>query len=222
MQASAQIHYRESRGMSRYVLSNSDLTRQIIASASRPVEILQTSRSIREGLQPCSELYEQWHRSGCPSHPSGAEVACLNAIGGIHSQWCQGMFDVYAVADMKLTTNVGARSVASRIAQYLERPSRVAITIGAGPTVVKIQHEPQSTPTLTVLEDGWRRRGAPCTLPQAAALLEQLLTRTGAIDLPCPAGTSAPRSVNMTRRIVVTVTVAEHARNQVVLTATRK
>ena len=203
-----------------HVLSNSDLTRQIIASASRPVELLQTSRSIREGLQPCSELYEQWHLSGCPSHPSGAEVACLNAIGGIHSQWCQGTFDVHV--DDKLSTNVGAMSVANRVAKYLEQPSSVAITIGAGPTVVKIQHEPQSTPTLTVIEDGWRRRGVPCSLPQAAALLQQLLTRTGAIDLPCPAGTSTPGSVNMTRRIVVTVTVAEHARNQVVLTATRK
>ena len=64
------------------VLSNTDLTRAIVSQASRPVTLLQTSRSIRHA-DPCTEYFEMWHATGCPQHASGAEVECLNAIGGL-------------------------------------------------------------------------------------------------------------------------------------------
>jgi hypothetical protein len=194
------------------VLSNTDLTRAIVSQASRPVTLLQTSRSIRHA-DPCAEYFEMWHGSGCPQHAAGAEAECLNAIGGLDGDFCTGTYDVDA--DGRRRTGVSAASVVRSVTRYLAAPKRgtVVITLGMGPTVLRVQASDSSL-LISVIEDGWRKKGSRCTLSraQAAELLSQILTRTGTVPLPCPAGTSVPQSVHVTRKLSVSVRLVEPAR----------
>jgi hypothetical protein len=211
--------------MSRYVLSNSDLTRQIIASASRPVELLQTSKSIRTAQAPCAELYEQWSNSGCPQHPTGVEATCLNGLdGGVDSVFCQGVFTL--VVEGKRSTGVGATSVVHRLTTLIQspQPGTLVIVVGMGPTILKLQADAQSRPILVVTEDGWRKKGSNCTVSrqQAVQVLTELLTRTGTVTLPCPARTSAPSSIHVTRKLQVTARLTDLTHDRVLFSAVRK
>ena len=102
------------------------------------------------------------------------------------------------------------------VTRYLEAPKRgtVVIVLGMGPTVLRVQVSQNLNLLISVVEDGWHKRGARCTpsKAQAAVLLSQVLTRTGTVSLPCQAGTSVPQSVHVTRRLSVTVRLVEPAR----------
>jgi hypothetical protein len=73
---------------------------------------------------------------------------------------------------------------------------------------------------LTVTMNGWRKRGSRCrlTMAQAAALLNQVCTRVGRIDLPCPPNSAAPQQVSVPRELQI----AAQDFQGVVLTAQRR
>ena len=206
------------------VLSNADISRLILSQATRPVRLLQTSRTIRSS-EPCAELYEIWSHSGCPQHPVGAELECVNGLGGVDSAFCQGVFELDE--DGLHSAGVSATSIARRIIKLLQSPPNagtLVVLFGMGPTTVKLQMEARSRPIIVVTQDGWRKKGSTCscTRQQAAQLLTELLTRTGSATLPCPDGSSAGRSVNVTRKLHVTVRLINtHATDTVLLSARR-
>ena len=137
------------------VLSNADISRLILSQATRPVRLLQTSRAIRSS-EPCAELYEIWSNSGCPQHPVGAEIGCLNGLGGADSAFCQGVFDLDA--DGMHSTGVSATSVVRRIIKLLQSPptGTLVILFGMGPTTLKLQMD--ARPIIVVTQDGWRKK----------------------------------------------------------------
>ena len=198
------------------VLSNRDLTRQIIGHSA--ATLLQTSHSQRD--PECGRLYELWTRSGCPRAPADAlEQQCLAAQGGLTSRLCRGVWHL-RWRDGESFTDVDGARVARGLAQELTSPEKSLVLTLGSTTLQCVRSESTGHYVITVTVSGWRRRGPRC-LPspaQLVVLLDSVCTATGSVPLPCPPGGSAPSPVNVPRRITAEVRWG----GAVELTATRQ
>lgn len=210
------------------VFDNRDLVRNLLSHTRDAVGVLHASKSIREA-EECHGMYERWARLGCPRQPSDAEQSCLSGIGGLESDFCQGVFEVTTLdSTWPTTVDVPARSFAARVAAMVTPPTNVegvhtgvVLTLGA----VRVDLRIESTETaLTVLTGGWRRKGGACRLTpaQTEAFLVAVLTRTGEVAVPCPETSHVRSPLRVPRAMGFRVTRKVDEQEWVLLHAKRR
>ena len=198
------------------VFSNRDLVRHLLQQPDT-LPVLSTSKAIRKD-EPCASTWEQWRRTGCPTHPVGTDAQCLSSIGGLPSALCALVYDmnVLTKTDILTITEVSASSFVETVSSLSLLD--LTMVLDMGNIVLQFNHD--TSIQLTVTRDGWRQRGSVChlTLDEASALLRQILTSTGNVPLPCSTHSSAGVAVHVPRQL----TVELKPKGETVLTARRR
>lgn len=192
------------------VLSNQDLVRALLSQSADAVGLLSTSNAIRQA-EPCARLLERWADDGCPDEPTTEERRCLDAIGGVDSVFCTGLFSGTLLSpQLALATfDLSAAALLWKVTSLIGQSNAAVLTVirvsFAGARVsLAVAHA--GARLLVDDEQGRRFKGYPCNITRAEALqlLALLLTRTGRIELPCPTNPSS--AVVVPRQLGIRVT----------------
>ena len=169
-------------------LGNRDLVRHLISLSSENVNLLKTSKSIREG-QPCRQLWEQWRDTGCPDAVADGEKQCLEEIGGLSGPFCVGSFTVTRVQNgWPVVSDATAIQVADYVRAFLLENQRIGITTittfrTRDVTVTLRQTVTENT---LIVRQAHNFRTTRCIITDVVPLLS-ICTRVGFLHLPCPA-----------------------------------
>ena len=191
------------------VLSNQDLVRALLSQSADAVGLLSTSNAIRQA-EPCARLLERWADDGCPDEPTTEERRCLDAIGGVDSVFCTGLFSGTLLSpQLALATfDLSAAALLWKVTSLIGQSNAAVLTVirvsFAGARVsLAVAHA--GARLLVDDEQGRRFKGYPCTISreEALQLLAALLTRAGRVDLPCP--TNPTSAIDVPRAIGIRV-----------------
>ena len=169
-------------------LGNRDLVRHLISLSSDNMDLLKTSKSIREG-QPCRQLWEQWRDRGCPDAVADGEKQCLEEIGGLSGPFCVGSFTVTRVQNgWPEVSDATAKQVADYVRALLlenQRANITTITTFRTRNVTVTLRQTVTENTL-IVRQARNFRSVRCIVTDVLPLLD-ICTRVGFVNLPCPA-----------------------------------
>ena len=182
------------------VFGNRDLTRRIV-QAKHGVGLLRASMKIRSE-EECAALFEKCQRVGCPTDPSGAmEQKCMREAGKV----CEMSFTMTAMTG-RVVEDFPAEDVTRSVLNSIQEGSVMTFKLGES-TSIRIHCEGGDENGVTVVTDGWRKRGVACgpTRKEIDTLVSDILTRVGRVRLPCLERTSAGSRIEVPRQMSLTM-----------------
>ena len=171
------------------VFSNRDLVRELIKHSAPAVNVLKTSKAIREG-EPCTEHFEDWEENGCPPVVGAEEEgACLEAIGGLEGTFCVSTYELHTIEqgwpDTK--TEVPTNKVANTLATLLLQPPRRNITTITTFQfrVVTVTVYQRGNGSRLIIDQGFRKKVRCDITNEHIGTLLDICSRVGYAKLPC-------------------------------------